>query len=321
VDASISPDRIREAARTIDPVFLHSPQFACEPLSARLGVTTVLKVESINPIRSFKGRGTDYLLHRLATDPTANNNQDIVCASAGNFGQGMAYACRTAGRTLTVFAARSANPLKVERMRALGANVHLEGDDFDEAKDAAKRHAHQHRLLYVEDGYLGPIAEGAGTIALELLTTDRNLDAIFVPLGNGSLVNGIGTWIKHSSPQTRVIAVCAETAPSMHLSWHEKRPISAPSTTIADGIAVRVPVPQAVELMRGTVDEVLLVSDQEMRDAMRWLFTDAGLVAEPSAASGVAAIAKRKEQFRGGRVAAVLTGGNLTEEQMREWLY
>ncbi|HXN91181.1 MAG TPA: pyridoxal-phosphate dependent enzyme [Candidatus Sulfotelmatobacter sp.] len=322
MDASISPDRIREASQTIDPVFLHTPQFTCEPLSARLGVTTVLKVESINPIRSFKGRGTDYLLHRLgAGDPTHKNNQEIVCASAGNFGQGMAYACRKARRSLTVFAARTANPLKVQRMRDLGADVHLDGDDFDEAKDAAKRHAREHKKLYVEDGHLGAIAEGAGTIALELLETEHDLDALFVPLGNGSLANGIGTWLKHGASSTRLIAVCAENAPSMELSWKAARPIAAPSTTIADGIAVRVPVPQAVELMRAAIDEVMLVTDQEMRDAMRWLFTDAGIASEPSAAAGVAAIAKRREQFGNKRVATVVTGGNLTEEQIREWLY
>src|SRR5207244_11106262 len=95
MDASISVDRIREAATAIDPVFLHTPQYVCEPLSDQLGVTIVLKVESINPIRSFKGRGTDFLLHRLAGDRTG-----IVCASDGTFGQGMAYACRTSGSKL-----------------------------------------------------------------------------------------------------------------------------------------------------------------------------------------------------------------------------
>src|SRR5207245_6101198 len=171
-----------------------------------------LKVESINPIRSFKGRGTDFLLHRLAGDGTG-----IVCASAGNFGQGMAYACRKRERTLTVFAARGASPLKVERMRALGAKVELEGDDFDEAKDAAKRHARERGELYVEDGRLGAIAEGAGTIAVELMEDSAPLDAVFVPLGNGSLVHGIGPWLKQLSPTTRVIAVFAQTAPSMAL--------------------------------------------------------------------------------------------------------
>ncbi len=136
MDAAISIERIREAAGVIDPVFLNSPQFDCEPLSQRLGVNTILKVETVNPIRSFKGRGTDYLMHRLGAA-----TQSIVCASAGNFGQGMAYACRKHGVPITVFAATKANPLKIERMRGLGATVELAGDDFDQAKDAARQFA------------------------------------------------------------------------------------------------------------------------------------------------------------------------------------
>jgi len=301
----------------VDPVFLHSPQFDCEALSRRLGVATMLKVESVNPIRTFKGRGTDYLQRRLGDD-----RSELVCASAGNFGQGMAYACRKAGRRLTVFASRHANALKLDRMREMDARVELEGDDFDDAKDAARRHAEKTGSLYVEDGLLGPIAEGAGSIAVELLEmSDKKLDALYVPLGNGSLVNGIGTWMKHASPSTRVIAVCAAAAPSMQESWKQRRAISAPSTTIADGIAVRVPVPDAVAIMQHTVDDVVLVSDDEMTAAMRWLFVDAGLLVEPSGAAGVAAIAARREELAASRVATVLTGGNLTEEQIRAWVY
>ncbi len=287
VDSSISIENIREAANVIDPVFLHTPQYECEPLSARLGARTVLKVESVNPIRSFKGRGTDYLLLRLAAPEPG-----FVCASAGNFGQGMAYACRKRSVPLTVFAARGANPLKVERMRALGATVTLQGEDFDQAKDAARESASRNGQIYIEDGRLGAIAEGAASIAVEL-SEATELDAVFVPLGNGSLVNGIGTWLKHASPKTRVIAVCATSAPSMALSWQARRPVDAESTTIADGIAVRVPVPEAVDIMFATVDDVMLVSDGEMRHAMRYLLADTGLVVEPAAAAGVAAIAQR----------------------------
>jgi threonine dehydratase len=311
VDAAISIERIREAARVVDPAFLNSPQFDCEPLSARLGVATILKVETVNPVRSFKGRGTDFLMHRLGTGA-----QPIVCASAGNFGQGMAYACRKREIPITVFAARDASPMKIERMRALGAEVRLEGDDFDEAKDAAKRHPG----LYIEDGKLGAIGEGAGTMAVEL-AQGYELDAVFVPLGNGSLVNGIGTWIKHASPKTRVIAVCAEGAPSMALSWRQRKAIDAPAATIADGIAVRVPVPEAVEIMAATVDDVMLVTDEDMRKWMRHLFTDAGIVVEPSGAAGLAAIAQVAGDWSHARVATILTGGNLTEPQIRDWLY
>ena len=312
----ISIDRIREAADAIDPVFKDSPQYVCEPLSAHLGVTTVLKVECLNPIRSFKGRGTDFLLHRLGPQAAG-----FVCPSAGNFGQGMAFAARKRGGRMTVFAAVSANPLKVERMRALGAEVMLEGADFDAAKAAAKDFAQRTGALYVEDGLMPEIAEGAGTIALELGRMQEPLDAVFVPLGNGSLVNGIGTWIKHFSTATRVVAVCAAGAPAMELSWRAGKPISTESaTTIADGISVRVPVPEALAAMRVTVDEVMLVSDDEILAAMRLLLLDAGLVAEPAGAAGLAAVAKLRNEFAGRRVAVPICGGNLTEDQIRRWL-
>jgi len=316
VELLISIDRIQEAAGVIDPAFRDTPQYVCEPLSERLGVTTVLKVECINPIRSFKGRGTDYLLHRIGDQPAG-----FVCASAGNFGQGMAYAARKRGQRLTVFAAVTANPLKVSRMRALGAEIVLAGADFDSAKAAAKQHARQTRALYVEDGLAPEIAEGAGTIAVELGRLNEPLDAMFIPLGNGSLINGIGTWVKHFTPATRVIGVRAAGAPAMELSWREGKPVSTETAaTIADGIAVRVPVPQALAAMRAVVDEVIIVADSEIVSAMQILFADTGMVVEPAGAAGLAGLAKHRGEFAGRRVAVPICGGNLTEDQVRRWL-
>ena len=308
-------DRVEEAARVIDPVFRDTPQFLSEPISDSLGVQVVLKVECVNPIRSFKGRGADYLLFRLAPD-----SGGLVCASAGNFGQGMAYACRKRGRRLTVYAAGSANPLKLERMRALGAEVVVEGADFDAAKDSARRHAERTGEQYVEDGLMAPVTEGAATIAIELSRMGDPLDAIFIPLGNGALANGVGTWFKHFSPRTKVVAVSAAGAPAMQRSWQEGRPVSAPITTIADGIAVRVPVPEALQILRGAVDEVMLVSDADMLAAMKLLFTRAGLVVEPAGAAGMAAIMQRAGDMKSLRVATPLCGGNLTDQQLRDWL-
>jgi len=131
--SSLSPERIAEAAKVIDPVFLHSPQFVSGALSERLGLRLLCKVELLNPIRSFKGRGADYFLQRLGSQA-----RPLVCASAGNFGPGLAYAAARRARAVTVFAARGANPLKLERMRQLGALVQLAGDDFDAAEDAAR---------------------------------------------------------------------------------------------------------------------------------------------------------------------------------------
>jgi threonine dehydratase len=206
-------------------------------------------------------------------------------------------------------------------MRSLGATVLDEGADFDAAKAAAKHHAQVRNGFYVEDGVLGPIAEGAGTIALELTRERIELDSVFIPLGNGSLINGMGSWLKHASAATRLIGVCAEAAPAMERSWKAGTPISAPSATIADGIAVRVPVPEALELMRGVVDEVMLVSEDEIVAAMRLLFTEAALVVEPAAAVGIAAISRRASELSGQRVATPITGGNVTEDQIRQWLH
>ena len=195
----LSLGRIEEAARCIDPVFLGGPQYEAETLGGELGLRLVCKVETANPIRSFKGRGTDYLLYRMGGEAGR-----LVCASAGNFGQGLAYAARKRNVPLRVFAAESASPAKVESMRRFGAEVRLEGEDFDEAKAAARMLAESEGWRFVEDGREAEIAEGAGTIALELCRWPEPLDALVVPLGNGALLSGVGAWMKAHSPSTEV---------------------------------------------------------------------------------------------------------------------
>jgi len=313
----ISVERIAQAYGFIDPVFLDSPQYLSEPISHRLSLDVVLKVETINPIRSFKGRGTDYLLHRL--DP---HEQGYVCASAGNFGQGLAYAGRKRHRHVTVFAARNANSLKVERMRALGAEVVLAGEDFDEAKAHARARAEATHATFVEDRSLAPIAEGAGTIALELTGMQQRLDAVVVPLGDGALISGIGAWMRDKSPGTKVIGVVADGAPAMDLSWRAHRVVStATISTIADGIAVREPVAEGLREMENNVDDVVRVTDDEIIDSMRMLLNDAGLVTEPAGAAGLAAAAKLRGELEGQRVSVIVTGGNIAPDDLRRLLF
>lgn len=308
---------IEEAAATIDPCFLDTPLLRSEALDRELGCRLALKVETLTPIRSFKGRGASWLLHRLGADARAG----LVCASAGNFGQGVAYAARTYGIPVTVFAAVHASPVKIAAMRDFGAEVRLEGADFDAAKAAARSFAAASGRLFVEDGAHPAIAEGAGTIARELDLAGALGDAVLVPLGNGSLVNGIGAWIKARRPQVRVVAVAATGAPAMERSWRAGRPIETPEVaTIADGVAVRVPVPEALTVMRSTVDEVRLVDDAAIIAAMRLAFARLGLVVEPAGAVGLAAILAAPGDFRGRDVATILCGGNLTEGQARAWL-
>jgi threonine dehydratase len=210
VDSTLSIERIREAYELIPRIFRDTPQFVCEGLSRELGSRVLCKVECLNLIRSFKGRGASYFLAR-----EGRASEFLVSASAGNFGQGLAYAARECGKRLLVFAALTADPAKVVAMRALGAEVRLVGADFDAAKKKARRFAEQDGLGFIEDGREPAIAEGAGTIALELCQWSEPIDAVIVPVGNGALINGIGRWMRTHAPGCSVIGVCAEGAPAM----------------------------------------------------------------------------------------------------------
>jgi threonine dehydratase len=272
-------------------------------------------VETLNPIRSFKGRGTELLVASLS------ERRPLVCASAGNFGQGLARAAVRRGLSITVFAAERANPLKVAAMRALGAEVRLSGADFDAAKAAARQDAEATGALYIEDGALPEIAEGAGTIALELTEAGVSPEVVLVPLGNGALVTGIGTWLRHATPSTRVVGVVAAGAPSMRLSFEQDRAVSTPvADTIADGIAVREPVPYALATMRGVVDDVVTVTDAEIVHAMQLVHEHLGLVVEPAGVAGLAALFADGNRWRGALVATPLCGGNVTPADARAWL-
>lgn len=313
-------DNILRAATLIDPVFRNTPQFDCEPLGAVLGCRLTLKLETANPIRSFKGRGAGYLVASRAADGRLGGRR-IIGASAGNWGQALAYACRAHGIALTLFAAQTANPLKVARMRDLGAEVILTGHDFDAAKQAGEAHAGTAGGLWVADGLDPEAAEGAATIAVELLEGPARPEVLAVPLGNGALLTGIARWAKAVDPAIRVIGVQARGADAMEKSWRTGRLVFPPAVaTIADGIGVRVPIAEAVADMRDIVDEVVLVSDADIIAAMRLLFRAAGLLAEPSGAAGLAAIAAHPEHFSGRRVATVICGSNLTDAQIREWV-
>lgn len=313
----LSLDNIARAATLVDPVFLNSPQFDCEPLSRALGVTSLaLKVESQNPLRSFKGRGADFFMHE---NGERLQGRTLVCATAGNWGQAMAYVCRARQSPLVVYSATTANAYKVERMRAMGAEVRLYSDDFDSAKEQARNFCTNSGAYFVEDGREASIAEGAGTIALEMLAR-RDFDTVLVPLGNGALLTGMGRWFKAHAPDVRVIGICAEGADAMAASWHKGRTVNRGQVnTIADGIAVRVPVPEALADMKGTVDDVLLVSEAAIERAIRLVFQHAGLLVEPAGVVGVAAVLEHPE-LRTQQLATVLCGSNLTAEQVTKWL-
>jgi threonine dehydratase len=300
----LSLANIELAATAIDPVFRNSTQYIDDQLSAALGRRTLVKVETANPIRSFKGRGADFLLRSF------DSKQRVICASAGNFGQAVAYAGRSRGIAVEVFVPTDVNPMKVARMEALGAQVTIMGTDFEAAKNHARDSARQQpNTVFVEDGEDPAICEGAGTIAVELLRFGA-IDTVVVPLGDGALITGIAMWIKAHSPETRIVGVCATGAPAMLQSWQAGRSIPTEKTdTIADGIAVSAPISKSVARIKALVDDIVLVDDSQLLEAMRLAASTLGLLLEPAGAAGLAAI--RAHALPGDQFATVLTGSNV----------
>lgn len=315
---SVSAASVEAAWPRIPAAFRSMPQFVSDPLSARAGRPVVVKAESPNPIGCFKGRGTWLAVAELLAAGQVGAERGLVVASAGNFGQGVAYAARAQRVPLVVFAALDANRAKVDAMRRLGAEVREVGKDFDAAREAAAAHAAACGWRLLVDGEDPWIAIGAGTIGLELTEAMDagelpSLATLFVPVGNGALIGGVGAWMRERRPRLRVVGVQAARAPAMTLSWRQRRPIETPTAaTAADGIAVRVPVPEALDLMLRVVDEMQLVSEEEIEAAGRELSEALPLRVEPAAAAGWAAARRSaSQQAAPGATGFILTGGNL----------
>jgi threonine dehydratase len=207
-------------------------------------------------------------------------------------------------------------------MRRLGARVTLVDGDFDVARQCAADSAQRHGWTLVEDGNDPPLAEGAATIAVELTAAGHRIDYLLVPAGNGSLAAGVAAWVKAVAPSTRVIAVGAAGAPATAQAWRTGHSTAHtdPTTTIAEGLAARVPARRAVEAMRATVDDFVLVDDQQLLQAMRLLLRSTGLLAEPSGAAAVAAALAMRQQLAGTTTALVITGSNIDENLLqRSW--
>ncbi|MBC7799692.1 MAG: pyridoxal-phosphate dependent enzyme [Gemmatimonadaceae bacterium] len=317
IEALPTNDGIAAASTRIDGSFTNTPLLEQASANLALGCRLFAKVETLNPIRSFKARGAYWWMSNLP-----QSDAPIVAASAGNFGQGLACAAARWGRAVIIFAATTANPVKIDAMRRLGAEVVLTGIDFDAAKTEARAFAISQGYPFVEDGAHRAIAEGAGTIALEITHRLRRagieLDAIVVPLGNGALLTGVGTWIKAHAPSCRVIGVVAAGAPAMKLSWEQDREVATPGVaTAADGIAVRDPVPYALACMRATVDDVWDVGEPSIASATRFCQRHFGLVVEPAGAVGIAALIERSASLAGQTVATILCGGNVIHDPER----
>jgi threonine dehydratase len=300
-------EEIERAACALDPVFAHSPLLRDTALDAGSGARVTLKVETLNPIRSFKGRGAVTWMREVGAGAPG-----VVCASAGNFGQGLAYAARPAGIPCHVFVGRGANPAKVDAMRGFGAEVRVGGEDYDAAIGTARTFAADRGLRFLQDGRDPWIAAGAATMAVEVTEAGVEPDVALVPVGNSALILGVAVWLREHAPGVRVVGVCAEGAPAPALSWRRREPVASERVdTVADGIGIRAPFPESVAGMLELVDDMALVGEASLRAAVRRLAEATGLLVEAAGAAGVAALRDDPAAYRGARVLTPLCGANL----------
>lgn len=310
-------DRVRHAADVIDPVFRDTPALPAASLGELLGCALTLKVETLNPVRCFKGRGTE----TVATAAREAGVSRMVCASAGNLGQALAYSGARRGIDVTVVAGHTANPLKLRQIARLGATVELAGRDIEDARVRARELVAEQGAYLVEDSLDLATCEGAATIGLELLRDVPDLDVVLVALGGGALASGVGYVARALAGEVEVIGIQPLGAPAMARSWQRRTVVETDSIdTIADGVAGRRPIPEVLDDLLVVLDDVALVREESIKQGMRLLYEHAGLVVEPSAALGIATLLEEPERFAGRRVATIICGSNVVPADHARWV-
>ncbi|HWM84823.1 MAG TPA: pyridoxal-phosphate dependent enzyme [Kofleriaceae bacterium] len=284
-------------------------------LTGRLGAPVWLKLESDLPTGSFKPRGA---LHALASRLDRQVVREVVACSTGNHGAAVAYAANVMRVPATIYLPRNPNPVKRAKIAALGARIVEVGDvDTTGAAGAARDHACRQGVYFLDDATDPDLPAGPATIALEILEQAPEVGAILVPIGDSALIRGIAAAARRARPTIRVIGVQATAAPSYYLSWKQGGPVETESCdTIADGLATRIPQPASVDALRVAVDDILLVSEEQMLDAIRHLIIEEHVVAEPAgAATTAAALAGGALD---GPTALLVTGANLSPEVLSQ---
>jgi threonine dehydratase len=300
---------IEEARDFIAPHLPPTPLVHSPGLSGLLGCAYHVKCENLQPVGAFKVRGGVNLVGRLGDEAGAG----IVSASTGNHGQSLAYAGRLFNVPVVIFApAENTNPLKLEAMRELGADVRLYGRDFDEAREQVEQVAKDEGLRYVHSANEPRLIAGVGTMGLEILEDLPDVEVVLVPVGGGSGACGIALAVKHARPETRIIGVQAERAPACYRAWKERRlDLECPMETSHEGLATRVPFEMTMRIMWEMLDDLLLVSEESIATAIQLLARHARQVAEGAGAAALAGALQMKEKLAGKKVVGILSGGNL----------
>ncbi len=307
MNASLTIDDVRAAAERLRGEVVDTPCLHSRTLSALAGCEVFLKFENHQFTASFKERGA---LNKMAQLSDAERAAGVLAVSAGNHAQGVAYHAQRMGIPATIVMPRFAPAVKVENTRRFGATVVLEGDTFDDARAHGLALAQQRGFTLVHPYDDLAVAAGQGTIALEMLAQQPQLDTLVVAIGGGGLIAGMATAARALKPDLQVFGVQTERFPAAWAAVHGVARESA-QATIADGIAVRVPGALTLPIIRERVHDVLLVAEEDIEQAILLLLEIEKTVVEGAGAVGLAALMKHRERFAGRRVGLVLCGGNI----------
>jgi threonine dehydratase len=310
----LDPEAIRDAWDRLPAELKASPQFVHPGLSELAGAPVILKVETLNPLGSFKGRGAWTAVDQLLRSGRLASAGRLVTTSTGNWGQAVAYTARARGLAATVVVPPGTNPNKVARMRRLGADVVEAPAPPELAAELARRDG----AVELYDGQHPGAAMGAATIAMEV-TNAVEAGALpaprvaFAPVGDGALIGGVGSWLRHALPTATVVGVQSERAPATALSWRKGAVVRAPAATFAEGIAVEAPYPEAVARLRSAVDDMVLVGEDALPDAQAELLAHCGVTAE---GAGAAAWAGLRATSPDGPALVVISGSNAGPDEL-----
>jgi threonine dehydratase len=292
-----------------------TPLYEWPALSRLLGCRYFLKHENHQPTTAFKVRGGIHVVARL---PEEQKRRGVLGCTTGNHGQSLAYACRLFGVRCVLVVPAVNNPDKLAAMRALGAEIIEHGQDFDEAKVYCEAMSDREGMRYVHSANEPDLIAGVGTLALEVFDDLPEPDVVLVPVGLGSGICGTALVAAARRPATQVIGVQSELAPAVTLSWRAGRKVETDTPrTFAEGMATRVPAEMTLEIMRRHVHDMVLVSDGELRAAIRLLLRVSHNLAEGAGAAATAAALRLRDRLAGKTVVGVLSGGNLDLRDLR----
>lgn len=304
------------AARVISQHVEPTPLKREGALSKSLNANVFLKYEFLNPVRSFKIRGALNLAHTLAN---SKNVSRIITVSTGNHGAAMACACGEYNLPLTVGVPVNCDQSKLELIRQFGGELEMIGRDLDETKELLQQRPLSPDTVFIEDGSCPEIVAGTSTIGLEIVQELPNVEVVIVPVGNGALIGGIGTTLKEFNPSIRVIGVQSDLAPCMTLSFQAGHAVDTESCdTFATGMAVRVSIPEAVDLMLAVVDEMHMVSEIDLKEAMGAFYNRTGHLPEGAGVAPLAAALKMRTALENKTVCLIASGANVDDTLRQE---